>query len=476
MPYLNKLSRWATERAQRTAVAVGADRLDFAQLAERAAAQLPGTPAVAALCLPNSLDLAVRFTAALAGRRMVGVLDPAWPEAVRSGVLASIASLAEGIGCAEETGGDALVDGPPDSTFLIGLTSGTSSVPKGFRRNRATWQESFERSIAYFGLAMDDVTLAPGSLASSLNLYALAECLYAGTTFHALAEPSVAGAVASVAHDGVTRLVLVPTMAALMARHGLATGASAAGLQSVICAGSALDADTVELLRRWAPQAAIHQYYGSSELGFVAAGQPAPGAPAAQEVPGPPDAVGLPFPGTEVRIRDTHGHDLPAGEPGTIHVRSTLVCGGYVWGDDGHAFTSAGGWSTVHDQGFLDGEGRLHVLGRDSDMILSSGHNVYPHEVEAVLAAAAGVAQVLVVGVADPVRGQRVVAAVLAEPGKTVEAAPLRALGAEHLPPAKRPGRYYRLDALPTTPAGKVSRALLGTWIEGGHGAVHRIF
>ena len=122
-----------------------------------------------------------------------------------------------------------LVDGRPDTPFLIGLTSGTTSVPKAFSRSRRSWQLSFDASVEFFGLRPDDKTLAPGPLAASLNLYALAECLYAGSEFHTLARFDVGDAHAAVSHDGITRLVLVPTMLRILSERGLSGGVDASG-------------------------------------------------------------------------------------------------------------------------------------------------------------------------------------------------------------------------------------------------------
>ncbi|MFP3547627.1 AMP-binding protein, partial [Rhizobium sp. SIMBA_035] len=118
-------------------------------------------------------------------------------------------------------------------------------------------QVSFDASIAFFGLTRQDRTLAPGPLSASLNLYALSECLYAGAAFHTLESFDVGDAHAAISHDGITRLVLVPTMLRLLSERGLAGGVDASGVRSIICAGSKLDARTLEAARRWAPNAAI---------------------------------------------------------------------------------------------------------------------------------------------------------------------------------------------------------------------------
>jgi acyl-CoA synthetase (AMP-forming)/AMP-acid ligase II len=355
---------------------------------------------------------------------------------------------------------DVLADGPPGSSFLIGLTSGTTSVPKAFTRSRRSWQQSFDASIEFFGLRQDDVTLAPGPLAASLNLYALAECLYAGSEFQTLETFDVGDVHAAITHDRVTRLVLVPTMLRMLSERGMTGCVDASGIRTIICAGSKLDARTLEAARRWAPNATIYEYYGASELSFVsglglAAGQvPAAGG----------TGIGRPFPGVDVRILDDDGGEVPDGGYGNICVRSGMVSNGYLWGDDGEALRSFGDWYTVGDQGYLlDGE--LHILGRRADMILTAGRNVYPHEVELALAAVPGVAAAVAAGVADDLRGQRVVAGVVASHGG-LTATQLRAGLEDILSRHKRPLQYYLLPELPTTDRGKVSRNLLLEWIN----------
>ncbi|MFI5084830.1 MAG: AMP-binding protein, partial [Actinomycetales bacterium] len=396
-------------------------------------------------------------------------------------------------GAAASGSGQELVDGPPDSDFLIGLTSGTSSVPKAFSRSRASWRDSFELSIPFFRLGREDVTLAPGPLSASVNLYALAECLYAGSPLYLLPEFGVAAAAAAIRRVRPTRLVLVPVMLKMLAERGLAEGATADGLRTVVCAGAKLDPQTAALARRWAPNAVLMEYFGASELGFIAAAAAPAGAGAAPVRPaasatgshGAATAVGPAFPTVQISIRDESGHALPPGTPGTIHVCSTLVSNGYLWGDDGNAFARDGSWCTVQDRGYLDPDGTLHVQGRASDMLLCGGHNVYPQEIEAVLAGVDGVGAAVVTGRADGARGAKILAAVLpsaplpaglpAAPLPAGLAAALRTAADAGLPRYKRPHAYYALAQLPATGAGKTSRELLGRWIAEGDGRVRRL-
>ncbi|MDR7082895.1 acyl-CoA synthetase (AMP-forming)/AMP-acid ligase II [Arthrobacter ginsengisoli] len=466
MPFLDRLQRWADDRPDGTAVVVAGQRLSWEELRGAAAGLVSGSPAVTMLAEPNSLHFAVAFAAAVAGERQCAVLDPTWPPELLDGIRGRIRDT---VPAAAGDGSVELVDGPPGSPFLIGLTSGTTAVPKAFTRSRRSWQSSFDASVAFFGLTAEDRTLAPGPLAASLNLYALAECLYAGSEFHTLARFDVGDAHSAVSHDGITRLVLVPTTLRLLSERGLSGGVDASGIRSIICAGSKLDARTLEAARRWAPNATIFEYYGASELSFVSGAGLPPGRPQEQRGTG----IGGPFPGVEIRILDDAGVQLPDGSDGNICVRSGMVSDGYLWGDDGHALQSFDGWHTVGDQGYLDG-GTLHMLGRRSDMIITAGTNVYPHEVELALASVPGVAAAVAAGLADDLRGQKVVAGIVPSHGG-VTATQLKAGVEDVLARNKRPLEYFALAGLPLTDRGKLSRELLLDWITRNDPRIRRL-
>ncbi|MGG6380977.1 class I adenylate-forming enzyme family protein [Paenarthrobacter sp. NEAU-H11] len=457
MPFLNRIQRWADERPHDTAVVIAGRRLSWLEFRDSAAALVAHAKSVTALCEANSVDFATKFAAAVAGGRQCAVLDPAWPAQLQEDIRRRVEASALPAPVSPD---DELADGVPEGTFLIGLTSGTTSVPKAFTRSRRSWQESFDASIEFFGLRQDDVTLAPGPLAASLNLYALAECLYAGSEFQTLESFDVGDVHTAIAHDRVTRLVLVPTMLRMLSERGLTGCVDASGVRTIICAGSKLDARTLEAARRWAPNATIFEYYGASELSFVSGA----GLPARQPAVHGGTGIGRPFPGVDVRILDDAGMPLPDGDAGNICVRSPMVSNGYLWGDDGRALKSFGGWFTVGDQGYL-AEGELHILGRRADMILTAGRNVYPHEVELALSAVPGVSAAVAAGMPDDLRGQRVVAGVVPSHG-AVTATQLRAGLEELLARDKRPLQYYLLAELPATDRGKVSRSLLLDWIE----------
>ncbi|MGA7206636.1 MAG: AMP-binding protein, partial [Specibacter sp.] len=256
MPFINQLRHWARARPGHTAVVVGPDRLSYAQLRD-AAASLHGHATAGSLTVidtPTSAALAVQFCAAVAGSGVAAVLDASWPDVLKADIAAKAGEWAAARESAPVSDGG-FADGPPESTFMLGLSSGTSGLPKAFTRSRESWRWSFEHSVPHFALSPDDVVLAPGPLAASMNLYALGESLYAGSTFVALPSFSPDAALASIKNDAVTRLVLVPSVLGLLAKRGLDTGQGAGAVTTIICAGSSLPPAIAELARRWAPQA-----------------------------------------------------------------------------------------------------------------------------------------------------------------------------------------------------------------------------
>ena len=463
MPILTSLHRWAESLPDQVAVAVDGESVSYARLRERILDR-PGSNGLTVINRANSIDVVVEFLAGVSGSGCVAMLDPHWPAEQRAEVERRLCGIAAGSDAPGAPGpgesAERLTDGPAESMFLYGFTSGTTALPKAFRRTRRSWQRSLEQSAGVLRATRHDRTLAPGPLTASLNLYALAESLHTGGSFHTLESFDVAAVFGCLERERITRLVAVPTVLRMLADRAVAAGRVDRGLVCIVSGGAKLDAATTGLLQRWAPHATIVSYYGAAELGFVATSSVAPGDPPANA----DSSVGLPFPGVGIRIADHAGRPLPAGVTGTIQVVSDYVCDGYLWGDDGAALTRVGAWSTVGDQGFLDASGALHVRGRRADMIVSAGTNVYPQEVEAALHAVPGVQSAVVTGRPDAVFGTRVVAAVVA--GDELDAAVLRTACVTALAGAHRPRDFFRLTELPVTTAGKVSRSLLAQWIK----------
>jgi long-chain acyl-CoA synthetase len=168
-------------------------------------------------------------------------------------------------------------------------------------------------------------------------------------------------------------------------------------------------------------------------------------------------SIGVPLPGTDVRLVDAEGRDVEPGHPGELLVRGPQVMRGYWQRPEETAGAFVDGWLATGDIATMDDEGYLYIVDRKKDMILVSGFNVYPNEVEAVLAEHPGVADVAVLGVPDPLCGEAVVAFIVRrDPSLTVDA--VRAHARAALTNYKVPKTIAFRDDLPKSNVGKILR------------------
>lgn len=198
---------------------------------------------------------------------------------------------------------------------------------------------------------------------------------------------------------------------------------------------------------------AVHQGYGLTEAAPVVTSTLCSQAP-------PTGSVGAALPGVELRLVDESGRPPEGDDPGEIQIRGANLFSGY-W-PDGDGGPADDGWWSTGDVGFLDPVGDLFLVDRIKDLVIVSGFNVYPVEVEEVLTEVDGIVEAAVIGVADPVTGEAVVAYVRA-PGAdpaTIEEA-VRAHCEQRLARFKRPSRIEVVDALPKTGTGKVQKGRL---------------
>jgi bile acid-coenzyme A ligase len=173
-------------------------------------------------------------------------------------------------------------------------------------------------------------------------------------------------------------------------------------------------------------------------------------------------SVGRGVRGTEIRILDGTGHDLPAGEIGEIYLRSPLSAGYRYLGDAAPRDGTGDGFATVGDLGYLDADGYLFLVDRRVDMIVSGGANVFPAEVETALIDHPGIADIVVVGLRDQEWGRRVHAIVEpADPDSPITDVDVIAYAKSRLAPYKVPKTVELVGAIPRSEATKVNRRAL---------------
>jgi long-chain acyl-CoA synthetase len=172
-------------------------------------------------------------------------------------------------------------------------------------------------------------------------------------------------------------------------------------------------------------------------------------------------SVGPAYPGLEVRIMDDHDEELGVNEIGEICVKGPVVFQGYWNNTDATKDAMRNGWFHTGDQGRMDEDGYLFIVGRKKDMIVVSGYNVYPVELENLLMKHGSVSDCAVIGVPDDYQGESVKAVIVLNPDKKVSSDQLDIFMRKHLAAFKCPKYYSFVDALPKTPAGKVLKRIL---------------
>ncbi len=344
-------------------------------------------------------------------------------------------------------------DASPDWVLLF--TSGTTGQPKAARLSVGAFDALARASAANLGPRAGDRSLCNLPLFHVGGLGMAVRCAHDGATLVLHPRFDAAAVVRAVREEGITHLSLV----ARALEQSLDAGLRAGSLRAVLVGGGPVPLSLVERAR--AASLPVLLTYGLTE----ACSQ------VTTEHPGEADGrtAGPPLPGLEVRIVAGDGRRLPAGEEGAIAVRGPTLMRGYLDDDGATADVLQDGWLLTGDIGRLDGSGRLTVLARRTDLILSGGENVYPAEVEAVLATHPGVAEVAVVGRPDARWGQVPVAVVVARPSGSLE--DLRTWALSRLAAFKVPAEVLPATALPRTAAGKVDRAAVQAAVVGPSGA-----
>lgn len=257
--------------------------------------------------------------------------------------------------------------------------------------------------------------------------------------------------------SGVTYIVGVPAHYALLFESGYLNGVDTSRVRGVYVGGSAATPTLFHAIQENFPGAELVHGYGSTESG------PHTLALRGQAFLDHFGSLGLPVAGTEARVVTLAGTDAADDEVGELWVRSDSVMSGYLGRPDltAEAF-SDGGWLKTGDLVRRGADGYFSLVDRAKDMIISGGENVYPREVEDVIASFPNIAEVAVVGAPDRLYEERVIAFVrLTDPARPFDEAELRAFVRERLAGFKVPRAVHVIDELPHTGAGKVSKPLL---------------
>ncbi|MCV7214971.1 acyl-CoA synthetase [Mycobacterium crocinum] len=357
-------------------------------------------------------------------------------------------------GCTDETLADVIKRSSsapaPKATkrsSIIILTSGTTGTPKGATRNTPPTLAPIGGILSAVPFRAGEVTSLPSPMFHALGYLHATIALTMGSTLvlHRKFKPDIV--LQDVPKHGVTAIVVVPVMLSRMldALEKMETKPDLSSLRIVFVSGSQLGAElATRALKDIGP--VIYNMYGSTEVAFATIAGP-------KDLQMNPATVGPVVTGVKVKILDDNGNELPQGEVGRIFVGNSFPFEGYTGG--GHKQIIDGLMSSG-DVGYFDHNGLLFVSGRDDEMIVSGGENVFPAEVEDLISGHPDVVEATALGVDDPDWGARLRAfVVLKEEAELTEEA-VKNYVREHLARYKVPREVVFLAELPRNPTGKI--------------------
>lgn len=352
----------------------------------------------------------------------------------------------------------ALPDLGPDDLALLQYTSGTTGHPKGAMHTHATVLWNSYHQIADFGITRDDVCQVTPALCWAAGFHDLAlATLWAGGRL-VLERGSFDPAVflRNVEQHRVTSTLLVPTVLKRVLAEPSFGLRDLSSLRLIISGGEPVPITASEDMHQRLPGCDVLQVYGLSEFPTLMLLLPA--ADAARKAGSTGKACSI----AQVRVVNSNGEQVSPGEVGEIMCRSPAVTRGYFGRPEATHATLADGWLHTGDLATVDEDGYLFVSGRAKDMIITGGLNVYPAEVERVLAQHPGITEAAVVGVSDEQWGEVGWAHVVVANGQRLDETELVPWLRGQLASYKVPREYiFRAELLPRTTSGKVQKFLL---------------
>jgi acyl-CoA synthetase (AMP-forming)/AMP-acid ligase II/uncharacterized membrane protein len=337
---------------------------------------------------------------------------------------------------------------PPETQGrAVILTSGTTGAPKGAARKQPANLDPAVALLSRIPLRAGEPTMVAAPLFHSWGFAHFTLGLLLSTTLVLQRRFDAAATLAGVEEHRATVLAAVPVMLQRILelpdeeldRHDTSS------LRVVAVSGSALPG---ELATRFMDRFGdvVYNLYGSTEVAWATIATPA-------DLRAAPGTAGTPPAGTTLRIADEHARDVSRGETGRIFVGNEMLFDGYTGGGGKDRL---GGLMATGDVGHIDESGRLFIEGRDDEMIVSGGENVFPREVEDLLDDHQGVAEAAVIGVEDQKFGQRLKAFIVTEPSANLTADEVKDYVKANLAGYKAPRDVEFIAQLPRNATGKI--------------------
>jgi fatty-acyl-CoA synthase len=342
---------------------------------------------------------------------------------------------------------------------IIILTSGTTGTPKGANRSSPPSLAPIGGVLSHVPFKSGEVTSLPAPMFHALGFLHATIAMMLGSTLVLRRRFKPANVLADIEEHKVTAMVVVPVMLSriLDAFDGMERKPNLSSLKIVFVSGSQLGAElATRALKDLGP--VIYNLYGSTEIAFATIARP-------KDLSINPATVGPVVKGVKVKLFDDNGKEVEQGEVGRIFVGNTFPFEGYTGGGGKQIID---GLMSSGDVGYFDEHGLLYVSGRDDEMIVSGGENVFPAEIEDLISGHPEVIEATALGVEDKEWGHRLRAFVVKAEGASIDEDAIKAYVRDHLARYKVPREVIFLDELPRNPTGKILKRELRDHTVGG--------
>jgi fatty-acyl-CoA synthase len=342
---------------------------------------------------------------------------------------------------------DAPLDPPAEKGRVVILTSGTTGTPKGAPRKQPDSMEPLAALFSKIPLRARETTVIAAPMFHSWGFAHFTLALPLASTLVLRRRFDPEDTLRAVAHHRATALAVVPVMLQRILELGPETIGKydLSSLKVIALSGSALPGELATRAMD-ALGDVLYNLYGSTEVAWATIATP-------EDLRAAPGTAGRAPMGTVVKLLDSEGREAAPGEGGRIFVANEMVFEGYTGGGNKEIVR---GLMSTGDVGRFDASGRLFVDGRDDEMIVSGGENVFPREVEDLLADHEQIEEAAVVGVSDEQFGQRLKAFVVLREGAQLDEEAVKSYVKANLARYKVPREVVFLERLPRNATGKV--------------------
>jgi fatty-acyl-CoA synthase len=330
---------------------------------------------------------------------------------------------------------------------IIILTSGTTGTPKGANRSLPPTLAPIGGILSHVPFKANETTSLPAPMFHALGFLHATIGMFLGSTLVLRSKFKPAGVLKDIEEHRVTAVVVVPVMLSRMldALEKLDDKPDLSSLRIIFVSGSALGADVAErALKAFGP--VVYNMYGSTEIAFATIAEP-------KHLQHNSSTAGPVVKGVKIKIYDDNGKELPQGEVGRIFVGSFFPFEGYTGGGGKQIIN---GLMSSGDVGYFDERGLLYISGRDDEMIVSGGENVFPAEIEDLISGHPDVVEATALGVEDKEWGHRLRAFVVKKQDADLDEDTVKHYVRDHLAKYKVPREVIFLDELPRNPTGKI--------------------